>query len=118
MKALAAAFACTTLLVTIFWGQLTGGIDALRARAKADEAMRQAYASQPGGATEDQLFQILVLMGVGDQEPSQWNGAVSIASGDIDSLDGYRFELPDRVLPQGGWRMQTKLDKILASSPV
>jgi len=118
MKALAAAFACTTVLVTIFWGQITGGLDSLRARAKAEEGMKQAYASQPGGATEDQLFEILVLMGVGDNEPSQWNGSVTIASGDIDSLEGYRFELPDRVLPQGGWRMQTKLDKILASSPV
>ena len=118
MKALLAAFAAVTFLVALLWGQLTGGIDAIRARARADEAMRKAYASQPGGTAEENLYAVLVLMGVGDQQPSEWNGAVSVVSGDIDSLDGYRFQLPDRVLPQGGWRMKTNLDKILSSSPV
>ncbi len=118
MRALLAALAGATILVTLLWSQITGGIDAIRARARADEAMRQAYASQPGGASEESLFEVLVLVGVGDQQPSEWNGKVSIGSGDIDSLDGYRFELPDRVLPQGGWRLKTNLDKILASSPI
>ncbi len=80
--------------------------------------MRKAYASQPGGTSEENLFEVLVLMGVGDAQPSEWNGTMNIASGEIDSLDGYRFELPDRILPQGGWRMKTSLDKILSSSPV
>src|ERR1017187_657796 len=118
MKVILAAFAGVTFLVVMLWGQITGGADALRARARADEAMRQAYASQPGGASEENLFEVLVLLGAGDTQPSEWNGTVSIISGDIDSLDGDRFELPERVLPQGGWRMKTNLDKILASSPV
>src|ERR1700732_4415347 len=118
MKSILAALACVTILVGLLWGQIAGGIDAIRARARADEAMRQAYASQPGGAAEENLFTVLVLMGTGDSQPSEWNGTVSIGSGDIDSVDGYRFELPDRVLPQGGWRMKTNLDKILASSPI
>src|SRR5690348_8546325 len=107
MKAFLAALAGGILLVTLLWSQIAGGLDAIRARARADEAMRQAYASQPGGGSEDSLFTVLVLMGIGDHQPSQWNGNVSVASGDIDSLDGYRFELPDRVLPQGGWHMKT-----------
>ena len=118
MKPALATLACLTILVTLLWSQIAGGIDAIRARARADEAMRQAYASQPGGAPEETLFSVLVLVGVGDQQPSEWNGTVSVASGDIDSLDGYRFQLPDRILPQGGWRMKTNLDKILASSPI
>jgi hypothetical protein len=118
MKIILAALASVTVLVVLLWPQITGGLDALRARARADEAMRKAYASQPGGTSEENLFEILVLMGVGDQQPSDWNGTVNIASGEIDTLDGYRFELPDRVLPQGGWHMKTNLDKILSSSPV
>src|ERR1700733_420728 len=102
MRALLAALAGITVLVTLLWSQIAGGLDALRARARADEAMRKAYASQPGGTTEENLFEVLVMMGVGDQQPSEWNGTVSIGAGDIDSIDGYRFELPDRVLPQGG----------------
>ncbi|HEY3839002.1 MAG TPA: hypothetical protein VGL72_20655 [Bryobacteraceae bacterium] len=118
MKTVLAAAAGIVILVTLLWSQITGGLDALRARARADEAMRKAYASQPGGASEENLFAVLILMGVGDREPSEWNGTVGITSGDIDAIDGYRFELPDRVLPQGGWRMKTNLDKILSSSPV
>src|SRR5215472_10688443 len=114
---LSAAFAML-LAVALVWGQLTGGLDAIRARARADEAMRQAYITQPGGAPEDSLWTFLVLMGANDRKPSEWRGSVSIASGDIHSIDGYRFELPDRVLPQGGWVMSTKLEKILSSSPV
>ena len=114
---LAAAFAML-LAVALVWGQLTGGLDAIRARARADEAMRQAYITQPGGAPEDSLWTLLVLMGANDRKPSDWRGSVSVASGDIHSIDGYRFELPDRVLPQGGWIMSTKLEKILSSSPV
>jgi hypothetical protein len=66
--------------------------------------MRQAYASQPG-----------------DTQPSEWNGKISASSDidiEIDDIAGYRFEFPNRVLPQGGWRMKTNLDKILSSSPV
>lgn len=116
-KVILAAFAGASV-VALLWGQIAGGIDAIRARARADEAMRQAYVSRPGGASEENLFAVLVLMGVGDRQATEWNGALSIGSGDIDSIDGYRFELPDRVLPQGGWRMKTNLDKILASSPI
>jgi hypothetical protein len=63
MKVILAALACVTILVTLLWSQITGGTDAIRARAGADEAMWQAYASQPGGATEENLFEVLVLMG-------------------------------------------------------
>ena len=100
MKVILAAFACVTFLVVMLWGQLTGGIDAIRARARADEAMRQAYASQPGGTSEENLFEVLVLMGVGDPQPAEWNGTVNILSGDIDSLDGYRFQLPVGGVPE------------------
>ena len=98
--------------------QLAGGIDAVNQRSIADRALQAAYASEPGGTPETSLWQVLVLMGVSDTAPTVWNGSVKITSGDLYEIEGYRFELPDRVLPQGGWQMQTKLEKILASSPI
>lgn len=98
--------------------QLAGGIDAINARSVADRALQAAYASQPGGTPETNLWQTLVLMGVDDNAPTAWDGNVKVASGELFDLQGYRFELPDRVLPGGSWRMQTRLEKILASSPI
>src|SRR5215510_4365562 len=76
------------------------------------------YASQPGGTAEEKLWQVLILLGAGDGEGADWSGRLSVESGEIHAIDGYRFELPDRVLPEGGWRVATKATRILKSSPV
>ena len=110
--------AILAIAAAVVFAQLAGGIEAIRARSDADLAMTGAYASQPGGTPEENLWQVLVVMGIGDTQPTPWTGSVNAASGDVFRIEGYRFELPDAVLPQGGWRMQTKLEKILASSPI
>ena len=71
------------------------------------------YESEPGGTPEAQHWQVLVLMGTGDRDPAKWDGSLQVTGGEIFELEGYRFELPDRVLPQGGWRMETRLERIL-----
>ncbi|MEX2263604.1 MAG: hypothetical protein WD696_16730 [Bryobacteraceae bacterium] len=73
----------------------------------------EGYESEPGGTPEDRLWQVLVLMGVGDSHPAAWDGRLSIQAGELFEAEGYRFELPDRVLPQGGWRMSTTLERVL-----
>ena len=87
-------------------------------RAAQDQAYQGAWASQPGGTPESQLWEVLVLMGVGDREPAVWDGQLEISGGDIWNVSGYRFELPDRILPQGGWQARTKVERVLDSSPV
>jgi hypothetical protein len=87
-------------------------------RAAQDRAYGGAWASEPGGTPEEELWEVLVLMGVGDRDPAAWDGSLRISAGDIWNLKGYRFELPDRVLPQGGWVARTKVEQILSSSPV
>jgi hypothetical protein len=77
-----------------------------------------AYSSQPGGTPEHNLWQILILFGAGDNQPSTWNGRLSVESGDVHAIDEYRFEPPDRILPQGGWEIRTQATRILKSSPV
>src|SRR5882672_6741766 len=95
---------------------LAAGLAWLKAQQTA--ASDPAYASQPGGTPEENLWQALILFGVGDRDPAAWNGQLTVASGDVHSIEGYRFELPDRVLPQGGWEAHTQMTRILKTSPV
>ncbi len=90
----------------------------MRVRAQQDSAFKDAYASAPGGTPEDGLWHVLVLMGVGDIAPAAWDGNLIVEQGDVHDVSGYRFEMPDRVLPQGGWRMSTKVERILLGSPL
>src|ERR1700722_13936581 len=90
---------------------LAAGLAWLKAQQTA--ASDPAYASQPGGTPEENLWQILILLGAGDTQPTTWNGTLSIDGGDLHAVEGYRFELPDRVLPQGGWEAKTQSTKIL-----
>lgn len=70
------------------------------------------FETEPGGTAEEQMWEVLVLMGVGDAQPAEWNGSVRVEGGELLEIEGYRFELPDRMLPQGGWRMTTKVERI------
>jgi hypothetical protein len=72
------------------------------------------FEAEPGGTPEENLWQVLVLLGVGEREPAAWDGRASIASGEIFAINGYRFELPDRVLSDGGWRVRTKPERVRA----
>ena len=88
------------------------------AAQQPDRGAPAAWTSLPGGTPEDRLWEVLILMGAGDRDPASWNGRLQVSGGDIQALDGYRFELPDRVLPEGGWQMQTKVERVLHASPL
>ncbi len=70
------------------------------------------FEAEPGGTAEEQMWEVLVLMGVGDKQPAEWNGSVRVEGGELLEIEGYRFELPDRMLPQGGWRMSTRIERV------
>ncbi len=97
--------------------QGAGSAQDISAGARRDIAYTKSRITEPGGTPEDRLWQVLVLFGVGDREPSEWTGTLAVTSGDIHAVEGYRFELPeDRLLPQGGWRLKTKVDRVLYTS--
>ena len=114
---LAVCAAAATLLALLL-AQQPGGVDELRARSAQDLAYQAAYASAPGGTPEDRHWEVLVLMGAGDTAPADFSGSLSVTAGDIFEIHGYRTELPDRILPQGGWQIATKVEKILENSPI
>ncbi|MBS1826173.1 MAG: hypothetical protein JST93_12695 [Acidobacteria bacterium] len=70
------------------------------------------FEAEPGGTPEEQMWEVLLLMGVGDKQPAEWHGSVRVEGGELLEIEGYRFELPDRLLPLGGWRMTTKIERI------
>ncbi len=96
-------------------GALVSGLVWTRAQERAP--VDPAYAILPGGTPEESLWQVLILFGA-TGEPGSWNGHLSAEKGDIQAIDGYRFEPPDRVLPQGGWEVTTRPTRVLKGSPV
>ena len=87
-----------------------------RAVSDQERARMAAQAHEPGGTLEENLWEVLVLMGVGDTEPTSWDTDVGISGGELHSAEGYRFAPPDRVLPEGGWRLSTQVVTIMPRS--
>src|SRR5574341_118494 len=73
-----------------------------------EEARRKAQSAEPGGTLEKDLWQVLILLGVGENEPQAWDGEFAILDGELHSVEGYRFVPPDRILPEGKWRATTQ----------
>ncbi len=72
------------------------------------------FEAEPGGTPEENLWQVLVLLGAGVKEPAQWDGRAAAVDGEIHAIQGYRFELPDRVLADGSWRAGTRPERVRA----
>src|SRR4051812_31565528 len=106
----------TRVRIILLIAGTAAGLAWLKAQQSAESD--PGYASQPGGTPEEKLWQVLILFGAGDSQPSSWNGHLTVQAGAIHTVEGYRFELPDRLLPQGGWEARTQSTKILKSSPV
>lgn len=95
---------------TALFALFAAGLLAQPRRESPDE-FRRIYFMEPGGTPEDRLWQVLVLFGVGDKQPAQWDGSISLTAGVLHALEGYRTELPDRLLPEGGWTLTTRIDR-------
>ena len=55
--------------------QQAGGVDEIKARSAKDAAFLATYANEPGGTREENLWEVLVLMGVGDPSPPRGTAA-------------------------------------------
>ncbi len=98
--------------------QQAGGRDVPTERATEELDYQARFSWHPGGTPEQDLWQVLILLGVGARQPVSWNGNLSLQGGEVLDIEGYRFEPPDRVLPQGGWTLQTQRVRILEGSPL
>ncbi|HTM48438.1 MAG TPA: hypothetical protein VL285_07155, partial [Bryobacteraceae bacterium] len=96
----------------IFAGCVLCGLGLLysyQAGPEAKEAARvAAIPEEPGGTPEEQLWEVLILAGVGEDKPANWDGHFTISGGQVHDIRGYRFTPPDRILPESGWRLRTE----------
>lgn len=74
------------------------------------------YKWHPGGTPEAELWQLVVLFGVGERRPAAWDGSLSVAAGEVQHLEGYRFEPPDRALGLDRWRVHTRVEAVYPQS--
>ena len=88
------------------------------ATAAATPDFLDNFTWHPGGTREADMWQVLILFGVADASGESWDGSLSIRGGEILGIDPHRQEPPDRILPQGGWRLTTQDVRILLRSSV
>lgn len=88
------------------------------AAAAATPSFLDNFTWHPGGTREADMWQVLILFGVGDAAGESWDGSLSVQGGEILSMEPHRQEPPDRILPQGGWRLRTQDVRILLRSSV
>ena len=88
------------------------------ATAAATSDFLDSFTWHPGGTREANMWQVLILFGVGDPAGESWDGSLSIRGGEIIAIDPHRQEPPDRILPQGGWKLTTQAVRVMLTSTV
>src|SRR5579872_7629827 len=49
----------------------------------------------------------LVILGVGDQKPTTWDGSIAATGATISSLEGWRFNGADSIAADNSWKIKT-----------
>lgn len=88
------------------------------ARAAASADFLDSFTWHPGGTREADMWQVLILFGVGDPAGESWDGSLAIQGGEVLAIEPHRQEPPDRILPQGGWTLRTQAVRLMLQSTV
>ncbi len=51
---------------------------------------------------------LLIQFGIGDKEPTIWDGTLTATPGKVTEISGYRFEQKDAVQGNSGWKASTR----------
>jgi hypothetical protein len=51
---------------------------------------------------------VRIRFGLTDKEPKQWDGTISVSPGEIERIDGWRFEDGDEVQGTSGWKARSR----------
>ena len=57
------------------------------APTSGEEARVAAIPEEPGGTSEEKLWEVLLLVGVGEEKPAVWDGRCSVAGGELHALE-------------------------------
>ncbi|MEZ5387633.1 MAG: hypothetical protein R3F13_19155 [Prosthecobacter sp.] len=64
-----------------------------------------ALLAPPASAADAEL---LIHLGLGDTEPTVWDGSVSVSPGEVRDVTGYRFEQKDALTGKTSWKASTR----------
>ena len=64
-----------------------------------------APAPQPAAAA---VTAFRIILGIGDREPTVWDGKIQLTGGKVLEVDGWRFAESDEVLGTSGWKLSTR----------
>lgn len=53
-------------------------------------------------------IEVLIHLGLGDTEPTVWDGSVSVSPGEVRDVSGYRFEQKDALTGKNSWKAGTR----------
>lgn len=54
----------------------------------------------------------LLQLGLGDKEPTAWDGSLKVSEGKVTDLRGYRFERQDKLVGKNGWQAGTRAEAL------
>src|SRR5579872_5737621 len=63
---------------------------------------------QPSALTMPKASSFRISMGVGDREPSTWDGSVRLSSGQVTSIAGLQLGDNDTIDGLSGWKLSTR----------
>jgi len=67
------------------------------------------YAQKPGttGTPMPQVVSFRILLGIGDNDPTEWDGKVKLSEGTVKSIQGWRFAENDSTDYTSAWTVST-----------
>src|SRR5947207_14020210 len=60
---------------------------------------------------------VRVLLGVGDQEETDWSGGVSARGASIAAVEPWRFDAGDAMQSDNKWKMKSRRIRVFAGAP-
>jgi hypothetical protein len=76
-----------------------------------------AVALLAGAAPGSAAVAVRVLLGVGDQEVTNWSGGVTAQGAKIAAVEPWRFDADDAMLPGNRWKMSTRRIRLFGGAP-
>ena len=70
--------------------------------------MLYSQGSKPPVTAMPQATAFRILFGLTDKQPADWSGKISVASGKVLRIQGWRFQQNDTADPATGWRVSTR----------
>ncbi len=87
-----------SLRIATGWGMVT----------LATAAVFYAQKTGPAGTPMPELVSFRILLGIGDNDPTEWNGRISLSQGTVTSIQGWNFSENDTTDYASTWTVSSR----------